>query len=451
MKGINLTQISSDRIYLILAALLYLAALYFSYDKYMSIYWEYFGFTYEAWDLADLIFATSLTLLGCILAPVSLNWASSLIVTLLFIVVYMPTVVVTLSLDVDGIYKYGELLVALGVGFGVINYSSRANVKFNWTRIYIPWVLFLSIMLIIWLCCVLVLVYYYSSSIRFVGFDDIYTQRFLARNTDVPVAIAYVKSLFINIVCAFFMSLGIVCNKWRFFFLGASGCILMYMIVAAKFAFALPFAFLILGYMLKLKSHYQRKTWFLVVMFGFFVIVSTVMVDLGYLWRLIASLLICRTLAIPGLMLSVYYDLFSIEGFTWWSHVKGFSLLVTAPDNFINDPIWPYLGLIIGDRVYGNVNLNGNANFWAGDGVAAAGAVGILVISVLVAIWLRFLNESSRHWNSKFVILSILPFAVSLTNMNFFTSILSFGGIIWMAFFSIIGVGVDWPKELNKN
>ncbi len=438
------------RIWIVFSALFYMAAMYFSYHYYLSPSWEYFGFTYRPWTLGDVVFAVALTVWSGLLLPTAFNYASSLIVTLLFIVVYIPAVVVTLSLDTNSVEVYGEILIALGVGFGMICLGARSPTICVWPRIRVSWSLFIITMLVAWVICILILFYYYGSSMRFVGFDDIYTQRFATRDISAP-GVSYVKSFFINVNCSFFMAYGLVARQWGWFFLGALGCLVMYLIIAAKFAFVLPFAFLGLDFILRRESGIFKQTKVLVGFFGVAVVLCVVMYNQGYGWKLMAALFVFRTLAIPGLTLSMYYDLFSVEGYTWWSHVKGISLVVPAPEAFLNDPTWPILGLMIGERIYGNADLNGNANLWAGDGIAAAGAFGIIVISLLLSIWLVIINDSTRRWNNHFVILAIFPYAISLTNMHFFTGLLSFGGFAWIALFAFIDCGYDWPSEFQAS
>jgi hypothetical protein len=93
------------------------------------------------------------------------------------------------------------------------------------------------------------------------------------------------------------------------------------------------------------------------------------------------------------------------------------------------------LGYIIGDRLYANPANNVNANLFSGDGVAAAGALGVLLIGLLLAIWLVLLDRSSVRWNRQFALLVTLPIGLSLTNGHFTTTLLSFGGLFWVVIF----------------
>ena len=109
--------------------------------------------------------------------------------------------------------------------------------------------------------------------------------------------------------------------------------------------------------------------------------------------------------------------------------------MVAQPAAYLTDPSWPNLGYMVGDRVYGNSAVNANANLFAWDGLASAGALGVLVIGVIAAAWLRMFDLMSRSVNKEFVILVTLPLAMTLSNGSLFTVLLSFGGLFWLAIF----------------
>jgi hypothetical protein len=145
-------------------------------------------------------------------------------------------------------------------------------------------------------------------------------------------------------------------------------------------------------------------------------------------------------LGLPGLTFSQYSDVFRVEGYTYWSHVKGFDLIVDAPRSLGADPAWPGLGYIVGDRLYFNPTNNVNANLFSGDGVAAAGVIGVLLIGTVVACWLVLLDRSAGRWHRGFAFLVTLPLGLSLTNGHFTTTLVSFGGLFWLLVF------LFWPN-----
>jgi hypothetical protein len=142
-----------------------------------------------------------------------------------------------------------------------------------------------------------------------------------------------------------------------------------------------------------------------------------------------------RTIGIPGLTLSQYFRVFSDEGYTRGSHIKGISSFVPAPPAYMDDPGWPSLGYIVADRIYKSPQTNQNANLYAGDGIASAGVMGIMLISLMLALWLRLLDRLIPRAVAWQAILLMLPTALALTNAPLSTTLVSFGGLFWTLFF----------------
>lgn len=430
------------------AGLLYMYSLLYAYENYLYIVWEYFGFSYARWGGVEHGCAIALVGFGALLLPVGLVSATSNVLILLYLVAYVPGIVVTLSVKDGAIADYGAMLIALCVGFSLACLSvGRVSRRFafgwgvRWDRVVFSFYCF-------WGFSVVALYFAYGGIMTFSGFDDIYTQRLLSRAESNPL-VAYIQSTFVNFVCAFFMAAGLVCKKKIWFLLGVVGCVFVYSISAGKTVIATPLVFLIVNAILKREKIFSVWALCLLFFFSFIIFLSVENFETSDSMFVVSTLLVFRTLAIPGLTFSQYYDVFSRDGFTWWSHVKGVSFFVAPPPAFAHDPAWPGLGLVVGERIYGNADINVNANLWSGDGVAAAGVLGVLFISVLLALYLRFLERACLGWNSRFVILCLLPFSLSITNVGLFTCLLSFGGIVWAVFFGAIKIRPDWPKTLG--
>jgi hypothetical protein len=131
-----------------------------------------------------------------------------------------------------------------------------------------------------------------------------------------------------------------------------------------------------------------------------------------------------RTLSIGGLLNVMYFNFFSSHPYTYFSHV-----------NIINffTGIYPYgnkgLGQVVGSYFLSD-DLNANANFWATDGIASLGVVGILLISILVYYFLVLINGVSKGLNIVFVSLVFIPLIGSLLNTSFFSTLLTGGGFL---------------------
>ncbi len=76
-----------------------------------------------------------------------------------------------------------------------------------------------------------------------------------------------------------------------------------------------------------------------------------------------------------------------------------------------------------------------NANFWATDGIAAMGLVGVLFASIVSALLFVLMNSFTRVYDTRFVVLCFLPFVITLLNQSMFSSFWSGGAFSLLLFF----------------
>jgi len=130
-----------------------------------------------------------------------------------------------------------------------------------------------------------------------------------------------------------------------------------------------------------------------------------------------------RTLATGGWTVSLYYEYFTANGYTYFSHIR-------IVDFFTH--WYPYggrsLGQIIGLEYSGSDLANFNANFWASDGFAAWGLWGIPVVTSALAAFFVLLNRIASYYETRFVALWMTGFWLALLNLPLSTAILSGGG-----------------------
>ncbi|MEW5878954.1 MAG: hypothetical protein AB1761_00755 [Pseudomonadota bacterium] len=444
------------RLGLIVVSLLYAAGIHFAFVNYLGTVHEYWGFVYSEPDTAEVLFMAALVMIAASALPSMLTRPSTIILLLLFVTVFIPTTVISLCLATDNIPKYGTGLAMLCAAFVIASAFSRLSERTGTTSGGLPGELFCRVMLLAWLGAFAILVYSYRSTMAFVSLGDVYEQRAIGASTS--LAMGYLQTYFINVVSSSLLAIGLIQRRATLVAVGVAGCVLLYMINAQRTVFLLPVAVFALYVLLKFPPPILRTTAFPILGLTIAVVLSVVFHEDSSVASVLSTFLVNRMLAIPGLTFSHYYDVFGTEGFTWWSHVKGIDLLVAAPRSFASDPLWPGLGYIVGDRIYGDPLHNFNANLFSGDGVAAAGAFGVLVIGWVLGIWLLLLDSAAVRWNRNFAMLVTLPVALALTNGHLFTTMLSFGGLFWLLFFTFFrptGEGpapgsraVSYPKPL---
>ena len=441
--------ISPSRIATVVASCLYAYALHYAHVVYLNPTWEYYGFTYRDASAIDVSLMVVFVLVGALAVPSKLVRPSSIIVLLLFAVVYVPAMVFTLTLDVDRLERYGPSLVALSVTFVLVCMGARCRFRASSGPNKVPGDMFTLIMLGLWIVCCAILVANYSYVMRFVSESDLYQQREAGAATSLYMG--YVQTYFSTVFSPALIALGLVKRQFMPFVIGTVGCLVMYSITAQRTVILTPAAMVAVNFALTTKCTVLRSSaWLLIVL----AIASALVAAYSFnnaIALLLAAFLVFRTLGLPGLTFSQYHDVFGDAGYTWWSHVRGFDVILPAPLSFASDTIWPNLGRIIGDRVYHDAANNVNANLFSGDGVAAAGAFGVLLIGLVLTIWLVVLDRVSKGWDQRFALLVMFPVAVTLTNGHFFTMLLSFGGLFWSLTFYLYKPGTPRLQQLTRS
>jgi hypothetical protein len=109
----------------------------------------------------------------------------------------------------------------------------------------------------------------------------------------------------------------------------------------------------------------------LIIVLGITVVLIVLPYEEDGILRYLRALYYLRLLGTGGWSMSLYYDFFVTNGYTYYSHIGPIGALTGA---------YPYgslgLGQVIGYNYFGSEETNFNANFWASDGFAAIGVVG---------------------------------------------------------------------------
>jgi len=127
-----------------------------------------------------------------------------------------------------------------------------------------------------------------------------------------------------------------------------------------------------------------------------------------------------RSYGMGGALTGVYGEYFSTHPYTYYSHVNVVGLFIPYPYKLS-------VGEEVGFDLMGRW-LNANANFWATDGIAAAGYAGVVLIGVIVGAFLVFCNGTMKSEIRRLAFISFIPFIMSVSNSSFFTSLFTGGG-----------------------
>jgi hypothetical protein len=277
------------------------------------------------------------------------------------------------------------------------------------------------------------LVYKYYPIMQIVGLDETYVQRMKVQDAE-GKAWGYLLLIFTYVLSSVLIVFGLTARDWKYFIIGTLGYFMMYTITAERSMLAYPFFFLIISRAIsRNRSSFKISAISLLPLSVFIFLItlysSNATVDV------IGFLGFTRILAIPSQLTLDYYDFFSTNGFTYFSHVRGFSAIIEPPVNYSSHPNWPSLGWLIAADMRGFIS-NSNANFLA-DGLASLGFSGMFIISSLLGVYLSLMRSFSHKFPPLFPSLLMIQIGFGLTNGPFFTILLSFGGIFFLLLFFI--------------
>ncbi|OSZ71675.1 hypothetical protein CAP37_20915 [Hydrogenophaga sp. IBVHS1] len=365
--------------------------------------------------------------------PTNFMRPSGIILFMMYVIVFIPTLVITLATEEAPIKKYGLSLSALTAGHLILLHATQKSGRAPENELKDKAMqnhalVFAALVLI----CAGYLLYAFWDSINFVGLSGTYAQREAGRSSNLLEA--YTQTYLAFVFAPALLSIGLIRKNPLSVVLALGGFFLMYSITAERTVFLLPVV-MILAFLV-FRSRISHATWMLITLAAISMLfaLSITFRSTSTFANLLALYLVFRTFSVPGAMLWQYQEVFSEYGYTFWSHVRGISSFVSSPGALDGDEHWPELGRIVAKHLL-DLDINSNANLFAYDGVAGAGAWGILFMSVLLTLWLIALDKLSRGFEPLFPVLIAIPLGLVLINGPFFTAMMSFGGLFWLFFF----------------
>lgn len=414
----------------------YTIAFFLVYKNYLSVEWSYALFHYREMSFGEWSFAILSISIASIFLPKRIDSPSSMILWLLHSFILVPVNIITFMIGEHSPLFYIPSLASMTFIMALAGYLSSKRIKKSAISDIAekdPDLKFIAAFVIVFIFFSFILYFYFQEILTFSGIDDIYYQRFAASEIGGGI-IGYIRTHYAFVFAPALIAIGLSCGGYRYLIvLGTIGGILVYMIDASKIALIMPIAMIV--FYLLIKFHLNGSYIFTAGLTLLTVICSLLTSQVALI-KLVADLLILRSIAIPAQTFALYADLFTSRNYTWWSNVRGINLFVSPPEAFTADPFWPVLGQIVGAEYYGfGSRTNSNANLFVGEGVAAGGFIGVLVIGFIFILFLEALDQSAKQWNRMFTIIATVPIGLSLTNTHLSTLMLSFGGFFWLLLF----------------
>jgi hypothetical protein len=279
-------------------------------------------------------------------------------------------------------------------------------------------------------------VYLYRDSMRVVPLDDVYDLRFEAAQVDPGVLISYTLAWLLNLCLPFYFARGILRKNAFDVFVALAISALIYVSTGVKAA-----AFMGPSVLLLILLYNSREQFFfrlLVILFTAVVVFSVIPADDDGPLRFARALFLIRVLGTGGWSMALYHEFFNTNGFTYYTHIGPIAALTSA---------YPYgrlsLGQLIGLQYFGSEEANFNANFWASDGIAALGIVGIPVVTAAICGLWYMINRASREYSTRFIVAWLCGFWQALLNAPLTIAIVSCGGALV--------IGLLWLSESTES
>jgi hypothetical protein len=399
---------------------------YYSYIDFLNRYFDYAGFEYYEKNIFELIFALTITFIPCIFykeGKIS-SFISIFIYTLLYIPIIFCFTFIPKIIDVR---NYG---MQISFFLGMVSFFKIGNIKTD-SSISLKNALFSpKVILIVSLALSVITAVIFRDNLKFVSFEDVYDLRESSNKVSGGSALlGYMNVWMMNFFMPACLSYGIVFKKKLYSLAGIIIAVVLYTATGAKIAILFPLVYLFFDFLYRkdlIKNFYSL----LVYSISGIVVVSLILL---YVFPentsvfMLNSVLLSRTIGNGGLLTYWYDVFFENHQNTFYSHI-----------NVINavTGLYPYdreLGLVVGGAFW-DEKMNANANFWATDGIAGAGLIGVIIINIILSLILYLLNIVSANYNKLFVILLFLPFISMFLNTSTFTALLSGGAFLSILF-----------------
>lgn len=404
-----------------LYVLLYAGSFHYVYYIYLSDLFNYAYYKYIEREIIDYVSVYLLCLIPLFVRS-SKDSIARFSFDLIFMLVYIPSQLMLMfmwRLDIHLYYMTSIALLFAMIFIAIPNalFHAKTDDEFN-----MPGNFFNNAIYAITIFGVLLLFYSYGSTMRLVGFDQVYDLRSEANIESKGALVDYFVVWLTFISLPFFFAMAITKKSFIFFAIGIFISLALYAAQGAKIAVLNVLIIFSLHILLKFKGDFLVKSLFFSILI--FLAIAIILPDQG-VWLWAKSIFMVRVYSNAGWMMVTYSEYFYEHGYTFFSHI---GIINKILNSYPFGDLTP--GQLIGAEYMGTSEANFNANFLASDGIAAVGPLGLPIIGFIFALFLGCYAFFLSKINIGFLILFSSGFIMSLLNAPLSTAILSGGGAI---------------------
>lgn len=398
---------------------LFIFLFHWIYLEYLVEVFGYANYLYYKRDFFEYFFVYLISLIPLFFYNAKKS-AASFASSLIYVLMYAPGQLMLLFMWKYSMMEYYVVSFFLFVSMSIIFLST--HFFFNLKSKFMPSKNFELAIHVLSVIGLILILYSYGATMRLVGFDEVYDLRSEANQVSKGVIVDYTMIWLTFLSVPFYFSIFLIKKKYSFLFYGLGLSVLIYASQGAKIAILSELIVFSIYLIYRFKGEFLSKILFM--SFVVFFVILFLIPDDG-LWLWVKSILMVRIYSNAGWALVTYYEFFRDHGYTFYNHISPIKMIFDS---------YPYdhssLGQLIGLEYVGNSEANFNANFWASDGFAAIGSIGLVFVSFFVSVFLVVFNYFSRSYDALFIYLFSVGFFMSMLNLPFSTALLSGGGLL---------------------
>ncbi|MGN8026961.1 hypothetical protein [Microbacterium sp. 22242] len=399
-----------------IALALYAYVMHWVYASLISPAFGYLGNKYQPAPFSSHVVTFFIALFTAYALPRSLKRPSSMLLWIIYAVAAVPTIFMTTYTT----YLAGgeDLAFSALVGGSMIAAALIQNRSPRPWRL--PKVSSTSITLFIAVFSIVT----YASIIatkglntNFLAFADVYGVRAdFADQVDEVGILGYLVPIQANVINAYIFAAGIARRRVLFLAIAIIGQLLLYTTTGSKGMFFAILTWLLMFLLLRRRQGNALGITFIFGAAGVMV-VSTIIDTLtaSSTWT---SFFSRRVITVPGALSSAYFRFYSDNP---QAHL-GYSLL--AP--FMKYPYDLRPPYVIGNFIAHLPSMAASANLFA-DGYSNFGWAGVLASTLILGVYLRFLDRATFGWPPYFVGIVMVSPAIAVTNASILTSLTTHG------------------------
>lgn len=432
---------SSTRQSAVLRVVFVAALFHVAYVTYLAPTWGYLGFALEPYTVRDAVVTYALALVPAFLVPLRTNRRSIVVFFVLYSLFYVPS-------EFCLLFAHGtwagapSIQYALAAGFGFVALSMRLP-TISLRMPPLRWGTFVGVLVALCAASAALALSGGVSNLSFASFFDASAARRAKEEASGIFSLfgaGYVFAWVTYVVGPLLILVGLSRRRIGLFGVGLAAELLIYAATAAKFALLTPM-FVVAAWFFCRKDGGRRTVKYIYWASGaLFTTLLAGNAALGLPNRIegVLTFFVMRYFGYQGLSTVLYARFAEAKGYTYWSHVKGVA-------TYIRYPFDQALPWAVADFSLDFPGTSAPGHPWAQDGLIAAGLVGVLVISVVIALVFWATDTLTARARPDIVVPLMLIQGILLSESSLFTQLLSNG---WLAFCVLLWVS---PRSLRAS